>query len=283
MSRQSSRIDLSANIRTNPRENIIATKQEQGENKEKNRFLEPGTKSPNQNRSPESPSLFKEKSVIQINGINHLSINGATEGREIKEERIEIKTYETRNRFQSDESTFKISREQHEELLKFVNEKKRNVQNGLEVLYQNLAKNLKEDDKLAFIIEDLKSWNRDIENSLDDVMTYWFENDYEFKMEIMRNSELMRNVVFEFGTLKKNLTPYKEFRDKMLIVLKDFDANIANRGLLSYRSTRGYSANKRDELIQASLAFIPREETQENEDHHRNMIEDQFDLRLEIK
>jgi len=278
MRRQSSKIDLSANIKASPNGKITAIKQEYGENKEKNRFLDPGIK--NSSRR-ESPDVYKQKSIEQINGVNHLSINGVTES---KEGRFEIKTYETRNRLQSEDSTFKISREQHEEILRFVTEKKKNVQNALDYLYHNLTKNLKEDDKLAFIVEDLKSWSKDIENCIDDLMTYWFENDHEFKMELIRNSELVKNIVFEFGTLKKNLTPYRDFRERLLIILKDFDSNIANKDLASYRSTRGYSAKeRREEVVQASIAFIPREETQEYEDHHRNMVEDQIDLRLEIK
>lgn len=193
---------------------------------------------------------------------------------------------ESRNKLQTeDESVYKITRVQHEEILKFVDEKKKAVLGGMVALNQNLSKNTKEDERLPLIIEDIKNGNKDIENCLDDVMSYRFENDKDFILALVDYSSIIKRILHEFVTYKKNLKNYNDFKNEMMTLLNNFDPNNPeNRALylsayMSQYSTRG----PRDERVHSSIPFIPKEESQEMEDYNTNMMEDQIDLRLELR
>lgn len=194
---------------------------------------------------------------------------------------------ESRNKLQTeDESLYKITRQQHEEILKFVNEKKKAVLGGMVALNQNLSKNIKEDEKLPLIIEDIKNGNKDIENCLDDVMSYRFDNDKDYILALVDCSSIIKRILHEFGTYKKNLKTYSDFKNEMMVLLNNYDPNNPeNRALYLSAYMSQYSARQpRDERVHSSIPFIPKEESMhEMEDYNTNMMEDQIDLRLELR
>jgi len=206
-------------------------------------------------------------------------------------EKIEMKPLptprmESRNKLQSDESGYKITRNQHEEILKFVNEKKKALLGGMVALNQNLGKNIKEDEKLALIIEDIKNGNKDIENCLDDVMSYRFDNDKDYILALVDCSSIVKKILDDFRTYKRNLKTYNDFKNEMMALLHNYDPNNPdNRALylsayMSQYSVRG----PREERVHSSIPFIPKEESMDMlESYNANMIEDQIDLRLELR
>jgi len=162
---------------------------------------------------------------------------------------------------QTDESRIKISQNQHRVIQQFVEERRMAIQRGIACLYETLSKNLKEHEKVPFYIEELKNNIKDIENCLEDLVSYPFLNDREYLFNLHTKRELIQKITFEYNTFQKNLHHYKDFRTVTLGLLLQHDSILPNARLYPYR----YALNREENNLvngkeqEKSLLFIPKD------------------------
>lgn len=215
--------------------------------------------------------------------VGNMEMSGFHENKDFKSDDNIV---ESRQRLHSEESTYKLTKEQHDEILRFVDERKSAMQGQIFALYQSLNQNISEEETLAFIIEDLKSGNKDIENCLDDVRSHRFQDDELYLRNLIEKTDIIKKIIFSYGTYKKNLKTYREFKEETLSTLLAIDPRIEENSLSYMRLSmmNGYQSRSRpSDRPPTSLTFIPKEEHQEIEEYQANLMEDQVDLRLELK
>jgi len=131
-----------------------------------------------------------------------------------------------------DSSSYKISREQHELLLKFVEERRDAIESDISRLYTHLLCNHREAEELAILMESLKNNNKDVENCVDDLKAYPIMNDRAFYRILERHDNLIKNVLGEYkGLLKKNLNDYKSFREASLDYIRQYNSSQQDTGI----------------------------------------------------
>lgn len=215
--------------------------------------------------------------------IGNMEMSGFHENKDFKSDDNIV---ESRQRLHSEDSTYKLTKEQHDEILRFVDERKSAMQGQIFALYQSLNQNIREEEILPFIIEDLKSGNKDIENCLDDIRSHRFQDDDIYLRNLNEKTDIIKKIIFSYGTYKKNLKTYREFKEETISTLVSVDPRIEENSLAYLRLSmmNGYQSRSRpSDRPPTSLTFIPREEHQEVEEYQANLMEDQVDLRLELK
>jgi len=132
-----------------------------------------------------------------------------------------------------DSSSYKISREQHELLLKFVEERRDAIESDISRLYTHLLCNHREAEELAILMEALKNNNKDVENCVDDLKAYPIMNDRAFYRILERHDNLIKNVLGEYKglLLKKNSNGYKSFREASLDYIRQYNSSQQDTGV----------------------------------------------------
>jgi len=191
------------------------------------------------------PSTFK-KPVVQDNSAHQSKQESVLKCEDIslvlsdkKEQPSASKVVEEMNKsepvtakLKESSSTYKITREQHELILKFVEEKKDVIESDISRLYTHLLINHKEAEELPMLIETLKNNNRDVENCVDDLKMYPIVNDRAFYRTIERHDGLVKNVLTEYKALAgRKLKDYKNFRDAALDHIRQYNSSQQDTGV----------------------------------------------------
>jgi len=200
-----------------------------------------------------------------------------------EEDRQGLESY--RERILTDESAFKISQGQHGTIMKFVDERKSNLQTSMVYLYENLSKNLKEHEKLGLLIEDLKSLHKDIENCIDDLLSYPIPNEEKYMENLVGKLKVVHDVGQEYTMYCKNFRNYKELRTNIINILLQNDPVLPNARLypLRYQLTKEENSFVTERDMEISRIFIPRDEPRSNAmtpASNKTAVEFDFDIKF---
>jgi len=204
-----------------------------------------------------------------------------------EEDRQGLESYRTnRDRILTDESAFKISQEQHDTIVKFVDERRCNLQASMVYLYENLSKNLKEHEKLGVLVEDIRSTHKDIENCIDDLLSYPLPDEEKYMESLVSKLKVVNEVSQEYTMYCRNLRVYKELRTNILNILLQNDPILPNARLypLRYQLTREEKSFVTEKDMEVSRIFIPKDEEPRSSLNtpgpNKTATEFDFDLKL---
>ena len=129
----------------------------------------------------------------------------------------------------------KISKEKHRELFEHIQILLQNLDEIVLELAQNLVDNEKnEDGNLSKLIIDLMVIKKDLDNSMEDLKTYPFENDQEMFDGIKKFSVAIKRVKQFFDSYKKGLKSYIDLRLMVFDLLERSGISIPEKsGLLN--------------------------------------------------
>jgi len=204
-----------------------------------------------------------------------------------EDDRQGLESYRTnRDRILTDESAFKISQEQHDTIVRFVDERRCNLQATMVYLYENLSKNLKEHERLGVLVEDLRSTHKDIENCIDDLLSYPLPDEEKYMESLVSKLKVVNEVSQEYTMFCRNLRVYKELRTNILNILLQNDPILPNARLypLRYQLTREEKSFVAERDTEVSKIFIPRDDEPRSSLNtpgpNKTATEFDFDLKL---
>ncbi len=132
------------------------------------------------------------------------------------------------------QSTFRMSKEQHRQVLSFVDDRIKALKDVMYLQYDNLLMNNKEDEKLQIIMNDLKAIVRDIQNCADDLRAFPFPEDDVFYRMIETKCRCCAQSQFEYAMYKKNIKSYKDVRESTMMNLKRCDETVTVHRVVQY-------------------------------------------------
>ena len=165
----------------------------------------------------------------------------------------------------NEESSYKLTEDQHRQICIFVEEKNRVLQSDAFKLYAHLIQNTKEVEAMSIIVQSLKDNNRDVENCVDDLKVHPFLDDRSMYQTIEKNDKLIKNITTEYSTYKRNIKDYKGFREAALDLLRQYNGNQQDTRSTEYTPELGEKRYYGEE-------FLGTKEISPNEDFKKDLF-----------
>ena len=119
-----------------------------------------------------------------------------------------------------DESVYKLTKEQHEMIYLFVEERTKMMKAEIRKLNSHLSSHDKEVEELALILEELRTCEKDIANCVEDLRSFSVFNEEEYYKRLEKDCQFAKELITEYRTYQNGLCNFETMRQEIFKILK---------------------------------------------------------------